>query len=453
MPLITTGYDNVVVLDSQVVLEGRPLDQLPWQELFQGSILLLVPRQVQSEIDKRKNDSRLGKRARAFNRLLDHFILERTPSSVVSRPRVDVATISNRSIDWDALDDLDRDDGDDRIVAQTLNAIVDDPTRIVLLSHDMRPRDAAATHGLSALKLPESWLREPEPSPAQQRIAELEAKNRLLNQDQPQLEVTIEMVTPSPWFFREVGEASGDQITEMLNRRLRSVPRQASRGPFDIGIGTYDDTHPGRVRKWSKLLAEDIPLIHQGLAKIFSQHRCCVTVRNVGQISAEGLSLEIRSGNTVLHSKPFLVMLDGSSAPHPRPFHLQIAHQSLRDIVPARREPFEFYWDKSKPGNSLILSCASFRQERSHSIEISIELLSGSFPKAHVEAVVTASNMKGDARARLVSEIEHVESNFDEVYDTVEQSIRIDPPYELANISRDRDVTWYRNCGLEYERD
>ena len=59
-------------------------------------------------------------------------------------------------------------------MAQALNALIDDPTRVVLLSHDMRPRDAAATHGLRAMKLPETWLREPEPTPDQKRIVELD---------------------------------------------------------------------------------------------------------------------------------------------------------------------------------------------------------------------------------------------------------------------------------------
>ncbi len=181
--LSTTGYDNVVVIDTQVVLEAKPLEQLPWGDLFPGTVLLLVSRQVQSEIDAKKNDGRLGRRARAFNKLLDEFIETRVPPSILATPRIDVALLANRRIDWDSLDDLDRDDGDDRIVAQALNAILDEPSRLIVLSHDMRPRDGTLTHGLRAVKLPESWLREPEPSPEQRRITELEGKVRLLSAD------------------------------------------------------------------------------------------------------------------------------------------------------------------------------------------------------------------------------------------------------------------------------
>lgn len=157
--LSTSVYDNVVVIDTQVVLEAKPLGQLPWGDLFQGATLLLVCRQVQSEIDAKKNDGRLGRRAREFNKLLDRFIETRLPTTLTATPKIDVALMANGRIDWEVLDDLDKDDGDDRIVAQALHAFVDDRSRLVIFSHDMRPRDAAYSHGLSALKLPEAWLR------------------------------------------------------------------------------------------------------------------------------------------------------------------------------------------------------------------------------------------------------------------------------------------------------
>lgn len=59
-----SAYDRALIIDTQVVLETKPLDQLPWGEFGQGPILLLVCRQAQSEIDAKKNDGRLGTRAR-----------------------------------------------------------------------------------------------------------------------------------------------------------------------------------------------------------------------------------------------------------------------------------------------------------------------------------------------------------------------------------------------------
>ncbi len=452
-PLVTASYDHVVLIDSQVVLEARPLEQLPWGDLFKGSILLLVVRQVQTEIDRRKNDGRLGRRARAFNKLLDGFIESRVPSPVLANPKVDVATVANRPIDWDALGDLDRDDGDDRIVAQALNAIVDNPTRLVLLSHDMRPRDAAATHGLSAVKLPETWLREPEPSPDQKRITELEAKVKLLAADQPQLAVRLEFVTPEPWIYREVSSPTREQVKAALDRELDSAPPQSRRGPFDVGIGSFDHSHGERLEAWEAAIQEDIPQIHRGLTKLHAQHRIRVTIENIGPISAEGLSLEIRSGNVVLHSMPYWVLVNGPSAPHPRmfPYHFPTINQ--HNLLSARHEPFSFYWDERGPDDHLILSCASFRQGKEYSVEVSVELLSRTPPRAQIEAIVTASNMKGDARRQLLVGVESVTAPFDDVYDITNGTLRIRPPVDLPD-DPDTDVyMFFRNSGAEYEPD
>lgn len=452
-PLMTAVYDHVVLIDSQVVLEANPLEQLPWGDLFQGSILLLVVRQVQTEIDRKKNDSRLGRRARTFNKLLDGFIEGRVPSPVLANPKVDVATVANRPIDWDALWDLDRDDGDDRIVAQALNALVDDPTKLILLSHDMRPRDAAATHGLSAVKLPETWLRAPEPSPDQKRITELEARVRLLAADQPQIAVRLEIVTPEPWIFRAVSQPTIEQVNAILDREFDRAPPQSRRRPFDVGIGSFDHSHGDRLEAWEAAMHEDIPQIHDGLTRLYAQHRIRVTIENVGPISAEGLSLEIRSGNALLHSMPYWVLLNGPIAPHPRMFPYHLPTINPNNLLSPRHEPFSFYWDERGPDDHLILSCASFRQGKEFEVEVSAELLSKTPPKAQIEAIVTASNMKGDARGQLLVEVERVAIPFDDVYDVNTGTLKIVPVVDLPDDPDTDDYMFLRNNGAAYEPD
>jgi PIN domain len=168
-------YDRIIALDTQMVFEARPLDQLNWASMSSGTVLLLILPQVSSEIDAHKRDGRLGTRARNFNRLLDPSIENGEPSTIVEQPvRIDLAYVAAGQIDWFSLDDLDRENGDDLIVAQALNALVDDPTRVEIMSFDSRPRAAARRHGMRALKPDESWLLEPEPSPTKRRVAELE---------------------------------------------------------------------------------------------------------------------------------------------------------------------------------------------------------------------------------------------------------------------------------------
>lgn len=450
--LTTSNYDNVVIIDSQVVLEAKPLEQLPWRDLFEGSILLLVVRQVQAEIDGKKSDGRIGKRARAFNKLLDGFIENREPSPVTAEPQVDVATVANWTIDWEALDGLDRENGDDRIVAQSLNAMVDNPDKLVLLSHDMRPRDAAITHGLKAVKLPETWLKEPEPSPHDRRVRELEAKVRLLEADQPQLNVRIEIISPKPWIYLEVAPPTAEQVNAILSNKIANAPQQSQSSLFGVG-NNHDYSHKGRLAAWEKNIREDIPLMHRGLTKLYSQHRIRVTVENVGSISAEGLSIEIRSGNVVLHSIQYWVLVSGPSAPHPRPFHINTPTFNARDLQTLRREPFRFYWDESGPGDHVIQSSASFRQDKKHVIDLSVELCLGTSPKAQIQAIATASNMKGDVREQKLVEVLHVSAPFDDVFDADKGKLKMRPSVDLSGDQETDDYMWLRNNGAEYKSD
>ncbi|MBP6030811.1 MAG: hypothetical protein KA533_05215 [Sphingobium sp.] len=78
--LSTSGCDNVVLIDTQAVLDAKPREQLPWESLFEGCTLLLVCRQIQTEFDAKKNDRPLGRRARELNKLVDSFIVTQVPS-------------------------------------------------------------------------------------------------------------------------------------------------------------------------------------------------------------------------------------------------------------------------------------------------------------------------------------------------------------------------------------
>lgn len=458
-PPISTGvYDHVVAIDTQVVLETKPLNQLPWSEVFPGRVLLLVCRQVQWEIDARKQDGRHSKRARSFNALLDGFIETRAPVPLAGSSQIDVALMRNGPIDWDGLPDLDREEGDDKIVAQALNAVVDDPSRIVVFSHDMRPRDAAIVHGLAAVKLPETWLKEPEPSPDQRRIADLESRVRLLSIDQPELKVTIELVTPEPWEYREIGPASAEATERLYRARLAKAPPQSRRssvglGSFAADYLTYDPSHGERLEQWREHLRLDTPHLADGLTRLFAQRRVRVRVENVGSVSAEELSLEIRSGNAALRSQPFWILFNGPTAPQPRMPHAAMLDIPRHVFVPPHREPHQLYWNDVGPGSSLQLSCASFRQEKSHEVEISVELLSRTAPKAHIEAVVTASNLRGNARAMRAVPVASVTMAIEDVYDLDTERLKERPAVDLRDAEDRSGFAFLHNDGSEYRSD
>lgn len=124
MPFDHSKYDGVLFIDSMIPLEGRPLPELPWVELGLGpKLLLLVVPQVLQEVDKRKRDGRLGKRAREFRRLVEPAALTGGPIRLVDGPpiAVDLALAPSSRIDWNQMDDLDPEEGDAKVVAQILH--------------------------------------------------------------------------------------------------------------------------------------------------------------------------------------------------------------------------------------------------------------------------------------------------------------------------------------------
>lgn len=192
--------------------------------------------------------------------------------------------------------------------------------------------------------------------------------------------------------------------------------------------------------------------MHKGLTRLFAQHAVRVVIENVGSVSAEGLSLEIRSGNTVLHAIPYWVLLWGRPAPEPRPFYVPIPNYPRGVFASPHREPFTFHWDARGPDDHLILSCASFRQGKIYTVYLTIELLATSLPKAHIEAVVTCSNMKGEVRKQLIIGVDLLQIAFDEAYDPL-AGLKINPPFTPAEDAEDDAITLYRNNGLEVETD
>jgi hypothetical protein len=108
-PIDLAKYSTVLFMDSMVALEGKLLPTLPWKEIDAvGPILVLVVPQVRKEIDKRKRDGRLGKRAREFNSLIGPAA-ESGGTTPISGglPPVDIGFATCERIDWDVLDDLD----------------------------------------------------------------------------------------------------------------------------------------------------------------------------------------------------------------------------------------------------------------------------------------------------------------------------------------------------------
>lgn len=454
-PLDTTGYDRVFALDTQMVFEARPLEQLDWASLSSGPILLLVLPQVSSEIDARKRDGRLGQRARHVNRLLDPSIESGEPATLVAQPvRVDIAYVAAGAIDWAPLEDLERDNGDDRIVAQAIHALIDDPARVEILSFDSRPRAAARRHGVKACKPDEGWLLDPEPSPSDRRVAELEQRVKVLQATEPQLSVSIEPMDQPPLVRHRIDPLPADLVGTVSRMILARNPRQRT-SPFGMG-GLHENTnYHEEYDEYEKLIVErDVPAMHLGAERQFSTYAMRITLENTGQLAAEHVTVELRSGNARLHGEPFLVDLFGPPPPDTRSnLFANVPNLSQQLQRPDRTS---FALEQSEDGDVQVeFRCEDFRHGRVQQLSAVLELEDRTVGVAQVEVRVTASNMRGAVTATMVAPVEVSDTILGELIDLDAVRPRAAPSTRellLALLKEDKErMVHYRNDGTVRE--
>lgn len=249
-------YSTIIFIDSMVALECKPLEKLPWSDLDnKGRILVMVVPQVNTEIDKRKRDGRLGKRAREFNRIIAPAAESGIPEVIIEgSPQVSICIARCSRIDWNALDDLDPQEGDHKVVAQILHAVGIPNERKTLLSEDTNPIFLASSHGLSCRKLPKGWLLDPEPHPKDKDVTRLTQRVRELEDNEPKMDVSLSFGVESPFNAYRVTPLDDDEKRALTNQLVSRSPRQEqARNAFNIGLPNYDDQYSGKHAKYIRV--------------------------------------------------------------------------------------------------------------------------------------------------------------------------------------------------------
>ncbi|RWC75317.1 MAG: hypothetical protein EOS30_11030 [Mesorhizobium sp.] len=388
-------YSSIVFIDSMVALEGKPLDTLPWHELDPiGPILILVVQQVNSEIDKRKRDGRLGKRARAFNRLIASAAETGLPHTIKENaPRIDVAVARHRRIDWDQYDTLDPGEGDDRVVAQVLHAVDVPDQRKLLLTNDTNPMAIASRHGLKCRRLPDHWLLDPEPSPSEKEVERLKARVRELEAAQPKIEALLMFGLAPPQTFYRVHPIPDDAKKAIASHVIRQNPSQENDSPFNIHRDySYGDRYRGYR---TKIVPAYAASVHQFLEVLYAQIPFTLSMKNVGSLQAESLVLKLTSRGGSLHNRFTYHPIFGPAAPKPRSsiYPIRFAENARSPLVVGRHE-MQF---AVGPNRSPIIEihCADFRHGRSWEFEGIATIDPHHEGPFVVEVEVTASNMRG----------------------------------------------------------
>jgi rRNA-processing protein FCF1 len=207
----------IVVPDTNLFLQCRPIDELTWLELFPGfeEISIVIPRAVISELDRLKNDgnTRRAKRSRAsiarFGQILDAVgqtvvVKQRLPHLIMKfAPRVRLIP--------EQFPDLDLGDADDRLIAEAQTLALEH-SDVVIMTGDVGLELSARQMGLRVQRLPDNWRLPPESDPTERELLRL----KQAAQKDPNLEVS---------FFDQFGTKASGMFEHSL---LRPTPFDSS---------------------------------------------------------------------------------------------------------------------------------------------------------------------------------------------------------------------------------
>lgn len=385
-------YKKVYFIDTQVILEGRPLEDLPWSELDPaGPILVLASPTMLAEVDKFKRDGRVGQRARVFNRLIGPSASSGVPINLqAGSPAVDLGIAICDRIDWSSLPDLDRDSGDDKIVAEALHASSIPFDRRIVLSYDIRPISAAARHGLQVARLPEHWLLPPEPGPAEKEIQRLKQQVTLLKAQEPEFAISISFPdVPDPLVLRDVQPLARDRCAALYEKLLK--PKQ-----YGPGIQMRDPSYEDNYEKYKEELGRYLAEANQRLSLLFNQLPISIVVENVGAIQAEHLRIELASRAGTINDKIFFPEIFGPTVPRPDPLAWS-RYETAFPIMPLQRGRHEVYFDLPVDrATSAIATCEDFRHGTEWRLDGSVIIDPGAALPFSIRVRVTAGNMRGE---------------------------------------------------------
>ena len=396
----------VAFLDANIVLEGKPVTELPWGDLSKAGLIrvLIVPKAM-DEIDAKKRDGRLGLHARAFNRLIAPYVINGEP--VVLReadPRVELQMATCSRIPWNDYDELDPDDGDSRIVAEALNLRNVTSQNRILVSHDIKPLAYARGRNLPVHKASDAWLRDPEPGPKDKQIQRLKQQVAEYKRDEPTFKISIEVSDVTPPTIYRVAALDTDQANTITALIEKQNPKELNGSEDLYGMNSSfginrDSSYDG---KYSAFINRKVPSFvakfSEKLELLFNQRLLTVRVTNVGDIRADHLVVSVKTSDGWINHRVVAVSASGPAAPVPKRDLLSplINHLNFDGIVPPRvgRHEFETTMSARRSGE-MESSCEDFRSRQVFCFDGVIAPTSSDDP-LKITVTLTAKNLRGE---------------------------------------------------------
>ena len=222
--------EHVFVADTNLFLECKRLEDIPWSELGVDPVVVLLTKPVLGEIDKHKKSSgRTRKRALAISGrirgMLKSDVAEETVRAASPRVTLRLAPVVRPDADLGEI--LDYSSNDDRVVGIASALAKRDGTELVqFLTDDSVAASTAHSVGVAFRFIDEGWKRPPERTAEAKRAEELEEELDGYRSQEPRI---------------VLGNATAEAVATRLVRR---VPLPLGRAEVDALIDRLRARHP-----------------------------------------------------------------------------------------------------------------------------------------------------------------------------------------------------------------
>lgn len=398
-------------LDTNVFLQCKELEQIDWRSCDAlaefDEIHLLVSLPVMSEIDKLKSrgNDRLGRRARKANGIIRDLVLSDSPQLIFG-PTDPTVTLAEVTSIRPTPGFLDYEIADNQIlgcVDAYRSAHEDRDVRF--LTHDTGPMATARNQGVPIVPVPDGWLLDPEPSAAERRVAQLEAKIRHLEQRQPQFDI---------------------QFVGADDKSLRGQCLTA-RSLTDTEISHLLDQLRGRFpgskdSEWLRNCEEVLSNLHTSLQHQSERPLVEIAVENRGTVPARDALIEIVGRGPILLCDPLddddsyrayrreQIRLPAPPSLFDRRMLGSSIHLPMDYSKLPPRDPNTFYYKPSRPMEpveTITLECQQWRHEAETEYfvaEIYLDSESSTI-EGTIECRIHAENLPNPAKSHVTVQI------------------------------------------------
>lgn len=317
-----------VFIDTNLLLQCRKLDQLPWHELFDSEVVsILVPRVVRKEIDHLKGDGkgRRSTRAREVSSLFREVLRSKSQALVLKpeSPRVTIDFFRYRALteDLPANTLLNSSRSDDAIVLEAVTyQRAHLAADILIMSQDVNLLMAAEDAGIKTLEIPEHWLLPPESDEKDKQIAKLQDQLKKVLNEGPVIGLRVlrhgQEIERLPLVLKDFLALEQKEIATVVDGLMADHPMKTSFDAPRVKTATqwalfeqrrYVPPEPSEIedykekyREWQSKLPQLIADMPDQLRAEGNRFNIGLELCNDGAVPASGVILQIEVTNGVI---------------------------------------------------------------------------------------------------------------------------------------------------------